>query len=63
LIPANKFCNHTFSFWKLSSDIDFEASTITNKSMLSVIQGIPVKESSGNIRTVGAGVGRLGVGG
>jgi hypothetical protein len=68
LIRAKSCTTHSFSFSKLSSEMDLDASTMTNKSILVALQGTPRKLISGmrlsvggavGIATVGARVGRL----
>jgi hypothetical protein len=59
LVLLNNCFNHTFSLAKPSSEMDLDASTITNKSILPVLHGIPVNVMLANGLTVGAGVGRM----
>jgi hypothetical protein len=56
-VLLNVCLSQTFDLSKLSSEIDFDASTMTNKSMLLVLQGRPWKVILFNILGIGGGVG------
>jgi hypothetical protein len=62
LICAKKLFNQAFSCSKPRSDIDLDASKMTNRSMLEVWQGSPVKLRFAKGVVVGGGVGRRTVG-